>query len=158
MVELFRLLKERGLSTSLDTNDDPEDRWGDDLFEVLRFVDIFLPNDREAKKIAHTNDLDSAVAILRERVPILAVKLGAQGAIGCGPGGSFRCPARAVQAVDPVGAGDSFDAGFIHAFMHGADLTGCLVLGNAAGAFSTTRPGGTEAFRDRACARQYFGR
>ena len=158
MVELFRGLKERGLSTSLDTNDDPEDRWGDDLLTLLKFVDVFLPNDREAKKIARTEDLDAAIAMLKERVPVLAVKLGADGALGCGPEGCVRCPARKVDAIDPVGAGDSFDAGFIHAFMHGADLAGCLVLGNASGAFSTTRPGGTEAFRDRAYFQRYFGR
>lgn len=156
MVDLFRRMKERGLTTSLDTNDDPDDRWGEDLLAVLKFVDLFLPNEREAKKIAHTNDLDAAVAMLSQRVPVLAVKLGAQGALGCGPDGCVRCPAQKVDAVDPVGAGDSFDAGFIHAFVQGADLAGCLVLGNAAGAFSTTRPGGTEAFRDRAYVKQYF--
>ena len=158
LIEIFRKAKDAGLTTSLDTNDDPEDRWDDDLFEVLKFVDIFLPNEREAKKITRMDDLDSAVAILKERVPVLAVKLGAEGALGCGPEGCVRCPGRVVNAVDPVGAGDSFDAGFIHAFLHGADLTGCLVLGNATGAFSTTRPGGTEAFRDREYVRQYFGR
>ena len=82
MAELFRLMKQRGLSTSLDTNDDPEDRWDDDLFEVLKFVDVFLPNDREAKKIARTDNLDAAVAILQERVPVLAVKLGAGRSFG----------------------------------------------------------------------------
>lgn len=155
--ELFRVMKEHGLSSSLDTNDDPEDLWSEDLFETLKFVDIFLPNDREAKKISRTDDLEAAIAWLKQRVPVLVVKLGAHGAIGFGPQGSVRCPARIVDAVDPVGAGDSFDAGFIHAFMHGADLAGCLESGNAAGAFSTTRPGGTEAFRDRAYVRQYFG-
>jgi sugar/nucleoside kinase (ribokinase family) len=53
-----------------------------------------------------------------------------------------------VEAVDAVGAGDSFDAGFLHEYVRGADLTTCLTAGNLAGAFSTTRPGGTEAFRD----------
>jgi sugar/nucleoside kinase (ribokinase family) len=47
-----------------------------------------------------------------------------------------------------VGAGDSFDAGFLSGFVHGADLESCLRKGNLAGALSTTRPGGTEAFRD----------
>jgi len=47
-----------------------------------------------------------------------------------------------------VGAGDSFDAGFLHQYIRGADLTTCLELANLAGALSTTRPGGTEAFRD----------
>jgi len=148
--ELFRLMKQRGLSTSLDTNDDPEDRWDDDLLEALKFVDVFLPNDREVKKITRADDLDAAVAMLKQHVPVLAVKLGPEGAMACGPQGSFRCAAPAVKAIDPVGAGDSFDAGFIHAYVRGADLSECLAQGNAAGAFSTTRPGGTEAFRDRA--------
>ena len=158
IAELFRLMKERGLSTSLDTNDDPEDRWDDDLFEVLKFVDVFLPNERETKKIARTDDLDSAVAILKQRVPVLAVKLGAEGAMAVGPSGTLRAPARSVEALDPVGAGDSFDAGFINAYVQGADLAACLKQGNAAGAFSTTRPGGTEAFRDRPHFAQFFNR
>jgi sugar/nucleoside kinase (ribokinase family) len=154
--ELFRLMKQRGLSTSLDTNDDPEDRWGEDLFEVLKVVDVFLPNEREVKKIARTDDLNEAVAMLREHVPVLAVKLGAEGAMACDRSATVRCPARAVEAVDPVGAGDSFDAGFIHAYLRGADLAECLKLANASGAFSTTRPGGTEAFRDRTRVAQFF--
>jgi len=154
--ELFRLMKQRGLTTSLDTNDDPDDQWNGDLFEVLKFVDVFLPNDREAKKIARADSLEAAVATLRPLVPVLAVKLGAEGAMACGPRGSFRCPARPVEAIDPVGAGDSFDAGFIQAYVHGADLGECLARGNAAGAFSTTRPGGTEAFRDRAHFAKFF--
>jgi sugar/nucleoside kinase (ribokinase family) len=154
--ELFRLMKQRGLSTSLDTNDDPEDRWDDDLFEVLKFVDVFLPNEREAKRTARTDNLEAAVDALKRRVPVVAVKLGAQGAMACGPAGSVRCAARTVEAIDAVGAGDSFDAGFIHAYVHGADLAECLAQGNAAGAFSTTRPGGTEAFRDRTYFAQFF--
>lgn len=154
--ELFRFMKQRGLSTSLDTNDDPEGRWGDDLFEVLKFVDVFLPNDREVKKITGIDDLDAAVAKLRQLVPVLAVKLGPEGAMAFGPQGSVRCPARPVEAIDPVGAGDSFNSGFLHAYVHGGDLAACLAQGNAAGAFSTTRPGGTEAFRDRAHFAQFF--
>jgi len=158
IAEVFRFMKQRGLSTSLDTNDDPEDRWENDLLEVLQFVDVFLPNEREAKKIARTDDLDAAVAALKQRVPVLAVKMGPQGAMACGPSGSVHCPALSVKAIDPVGAGDSFDAGFLHAYVRGADLGECLAQGNAAGAFSTTRPGGTEAFRDRAYYAMQFPR
>jgi sugar/nucleoside kinase (ribokinase family) len=154
--ELFRYMKGHGLTTSLDPNDDPEDRWDDDLFEVLKFVDVFLPNDREVKKMTGADSLDAAVAALTPRIPVLVVKLGAEGAMACGPRGIVRCPARAVDTVDPVGAGDSFDAGFIHAYVCGADLADCLALGNSAGAFSITRPGGTEAFRDRAYLAQFF--
>lgn len=62
---------------------------------------------------------------------------------------SVRCAALKVDVVDPVGAGDSFDAGFIHRYVQGAALADCVAYGNTAGAFSTTCPGGTEAFRDR---------
>jgi sugar/nucleoside kinase (ribokinase family) len=146
--ELFRRLKAAGLTISLDTNDDPEDRWGE-LREVLRNVDIFLPNEREACKIAATDDSRLAVERLAEMVPLVVVKLGAKGAIARSGKQIVESPALNVDAVDPVGAGDSFDAGFLHQYVRGADLASCLAWGNLAGALSTTRSGGTEAFRDR---------
>jgi sugar/nucleoside kinase (ribokinase family) len=147
--ELFRRLKAAGLTTSLDTNDDPENRWADDLRDVLRYVDVFLPNERETCKIAGTEDLQLAIARLSDLVPVLAVKLGARGAIARRGSKKLECPAVPVSVMDPVGAGDSFDAGFLHQYVRGADLTACLAWGNLAAALSTTRPGGTEAFRDR---------
>jgi sugar/nucleoside kinase (ribokinase family) len=59
-------------------------------------------------------------------------------------------PALKVESLDSVGAGDSFDAGFLHAYLNSKSLKECLDAGNAAGALCTTRPGGTEAFRDQA--------
>jgi sugar/nucleoside kinase (ribokinase family) len=147
--ELFRRLKAEGLTISLDTNDDPEDRWEGGLSDVLRYVDVFLPNAREARLITKSNDLETAVARLAEQVPLVVVKLGEQGAMAQRGPERFRSPAVKVSLVDPVGAGDSFDAGFLSQYVHGADLPICLAAGNKAGAFSTTRPGGTEAFRDR---------
>jgi sugar/nucleoside kinase (ribokinase family) len=147
--ELFKTMKARGLTTSLDTNDDPDDAWGEDLGEVLRHVDVFLPNEREAKKVAGESDLESAVKKLAARVPVVAVKLGPDGAMAQRGNERFTSRPLSVEAVDPVGAGDSFDAGFLHQFVRGADLPTCLAYGNIAGAFSTTQPGGTEAFRDR---------
>ena len=154
--ELFEKMKQKGLTTSLDTNDDPEDRWNNDLFDVLKYVDVFLANEREAKKIARTDNLEAAISALSSRVPILVVKLGAEGALARGPSGEVRCPALKVEVVDPVGAGDSFDAGFIHQYVRGAALADCVAYGNTAGAFSTTRPGGTEAFRDRRRFEEFF--
>ena len=154
--ELFERMKQKGLTTSLDTNDDPEDRWGDDLFAVLKYVDVFLANEREAKKIARTDNLETAIAVLSPRVPVLVVKLGAEGAVARGPSGQVRCAALEVEAVDPVGAGDSFDAGFIHQYVRGSALADCVAYGNTAGAFSITRPGGTEAFRDRLHFEHFF--
>jgi sugar/nucleoside kinase (ribokinase family) len=148
--ELFQNLKAKGLTISLDTNDDPDDRWEGGLHEVLRYVDVFLPNEREACKAAGTDDLEAAVKSLSKTVPLVVVKLGRKGALAQHGNERVTAPSREVVAVDPVGAGDSFDAGFLHQYVRGSDLSMCLASGNLAGALSTTRPGGTEAFRDAA--------
>jgi sugar/nucleoside kinase (ribokinase family) len=154
--ELFRKMKEAGLTTSLDTNDDPDDTWGGGLHEALRYVDVFLPNEREAQKAAGVGDLETAIRKLANMVPLVVVKMGRQGAIAQRGKERFACPAINVDAIDPVGAGDSFDAGFLHNFVRGTDLPSCLRAGNLAGAFSTTQPGGTEAFRDANRREQFF--
>ena len=156
--ELFRRMKSAGLTTSLDTNDDPDDRWESALDATLPYVDILLPNEREAMKIARANDLETAVGRLSERVKTVVVKLGSRGAMAIRAGQRFAAPAVNVQIVDPVGAGDSFDAGFLHQFLRGGDLQTCLVYGNLCGAFSTTASGGTEAFRDSIAMREFFGK
>jgi sugar/nucleoside kinase (ribokinase family) len=145
--ELLQYMKSKGLTTSLDTNDDPEDRW-EGLGDVFPFVDVLLPNEREACKLAGTDDLDQAVKKLSEWVPLVVVKLGAKGSMAVRGKKSVVVPAKPITAIDTVGAGDSFDAGFLHQYVRGADLETCLKSGNLAGALSTTRPGGTEAFRD----------
>jgi sugar/nucleoside kinase (ribokinase family) len=154
--ELFRKMKNAGLTISLDTNDDPDDGWGGGLEEALRYVDVFLPNEREAQKAAGTADLETAVKKLAALVPLVVVKLGREGALAQRGTERFVSPALAVKTVDAVGAGDSFDAGFLHQFLRGGDLTASLAAGNLAGALSTTRPGGTEAFRDASYRQQFF--
>lgn len=156
IAELFRLMKEAGLSTSLDTNDDPEDRWDGGIREVLKFVDIFLPNGREAQKITRLDSWEAALENLAEQVPLVVVKLGAQGAVARRGKEKIATPALSVEPVDPVGAGDSFNAGFLHCHLAGADLKTSLAFGNRAAAFSTTRPGGTEAFRDKKRRQEFF--
>jgi len=146
--DLFRRLKQHGLTISLDPNDDPEDEWKSDIEEALQYVDVLLPNAREAMKITETQSVDDAVSKLASIVPIVVVKLGPEGALAQRGPDRFVSPAKRIQVVDPVGAGDSFDAGFLHQFVQGGDLQTCLAAGNLAGALSTTRPGGTEAFRD----------
>ena len=148
IIELFGYMKAKGLTVSLDTNDDPEDKWEGGLGEVLRHVDVFLPNEREACKAAGTEDLEEAIGKLSKLVPLVVVKLGPKGALAQRGAEQVTSPSKEVVPVDTVGAGDSFDAGFLHQYVRGADLRTCLASGNLAGALSTTRPGGTEAFRD----------
>ena len=146
--ELFRRLKAAGLTISCDTNDDPDDRWGESFPEALPYVDVLMPNEREACKMARTENFEDAVRVLSTTVPLLVVKMGSKGAMAVRGGERFHCAPLPVDVVDPLGAGDTFNAGFLHEWVRGAELKVCLDSGNRAAAFSTTRPGGTEAFRD----------
>jgi sugar/nucleoside kinase (ribokinase family) len=159
VAELFQLMKSKGLTISLDTNDDPDDRWEGGLHDVLRYVDVFLPNEREACKAAgidDSDDLDAATRKLAELVPLVVVKLGSKGAMAVRGSERVLSAPQKVDPVDTVGAGDSFDAGFLHQYIRGANLEACLASGNRAGALSTTRPGGTEAFRDAPYRQEFF--
>jgi sugar/nucleoside kinase (ribokinase family) len=154
--ELFRRMKSAGLTTSLDTNDDPDDGWAGGLEDILPHVDILLPNEREAMKISRADDVETALSRLAQKVETVVVKIGARGAIAIRAGHRFSAPAVPVKVVDGIGAGDSFDAGFLQQFLRAADLTTCMAYGNLCGAFSTTDCGGTEAFRDAARIREFF--
>lgn len=147
--ELFSQMKQSGLTTSLDTNDDPEDLWADDVKSVLRNVDIFLPNEREACRLTGAKDVRDALEALSRLVPIVVIKCGSKGVLAKRGKNQFHAPSLSVQPVDTVGAGDSFNAGFLHKFVLRCNLEECLEYGNAVAALSTTRAGGTEALRDR---------
>ena len=72
-------------------------------------------------------------------------KLGTSGAMTLEAGGVVHVPACPVEPVDTTGAGDSFNAGFLHRWLQGAPLVECLRLGAACGALSTLGLGGTGA-------------
>jgi sugar/nucleoside kinase (ribokinase family) len=151
-------MKSAGLTTSLDTNDDPDDHWDSALEEILPHVDILLPNEREAMKMSRADDVETALSRLAQKVQTVVVKMGASGVVAIRDGHRFSAPAVPVTVIDPIVAGDSFDAGFLHQFLRGADLTKCLAYGNLCGAFSTTDCGGTEAFRDAAQMQEFLRR
>jgi len=66
-------------------------------------------------------------------------------------------PAAELQVVDPVGAGDSFDAGFLTSFCGGGVSRHASSMGIFAALFRH-RSGGTEAFRDLNAMREFFGK
>jgi sugar/nucleoside kinase (ribokinase family) len=149
IVDLFRHAKEAGLTTSLDTNDDPENQWGRDLHEVLKYVDLVFPNEREAKKIAGTDDVAQAVDFLAGLAKIVVVKRGSGPAICRSGNEQWHLAPPVVNVADDVGAGDTFNSGFIYLYLRGAKLEDCLAFANIAAAYSVTKAGGTEAFRNR---------
>jgi sugar/nucleoside kinase (ribokinase family) len=142
---LFAAARTLGLTTSLDTNYDPSERWNGDLAQVLAQTDIFLPNETELHAISKQQDLDAALATLAQRVPLVAAKLGPAGAIARRKQETFRAEALPVAVIDTTGAGDSFDAGFIYGYLAGWEIGQVLRLGCICGSLSTQAAGGTAA-------------
>lgn len=146
--QIFREAKAAGLTTSLDTNDDPDDRWTPEIQKLFPHLDLLMPNEHEACRMAGVDDIDKAIEILSKKVKTLVLKRGSKGAMVVSGEKQFTALPLAVKVVDAVGAGDSFNAGFLHQFVRKASLESCLAFGNVIAALSTTRGGGTEAFRD----------
>ena len=142
---LFGEARVRGLTTSLDTNYDPTERWDGGLRNTLRLTDVFLPNEAELHAIAGTADTEAALTRLAGSKQTVAAKLGEQGGIARRGTTVARAPALPVRVIDTTGAGDSFDAGFIYGFLQGWDLEATLRLACACGSLSTRAAGGTAA-------------
>jgi sugar/nucleoside kinase (ribokinase family) len=149
----FAAARHRGLTTSFDTNWDPSGRWDGGVTAMLRAADVFLPNATEARRIAGVDDVEEAARVLAARGaverndggPIVVVKLGREGALACRTGDAIvHVAAMPIEAVDTTGAGDSFNAGFLRAWLDGADLRECLELGVVCGALSTRASGGVD--------------
>ncbi|HLY48194.1 MAG TPA: sugar kinase [Solirubrobacteraceae bacterium] len=143
--ELFALARRAGASTSIDPNWDPAERWDGGLLALLPHTDVFLPNGEEAMRITQRGDPCSAARALAEYGPLVAVKLGSDGAVAARPGGDSTrvAPVGGVDPVDAIGAGDSFDAGVLAGLLSGEGVEQAVSLGCACGALSTQAAGGT---------------
>lgn len=139
---LFERARALGLTTSLDTNYDPTEAWAG-LEQLFPLTDVFLPNEKEARSLTGQTDVDLAADWLGARLETVAVKLGAQGALGISRSQKARADSIPARVVDTVGAGDSFDAGFLYGFLNGWALERSLRLGCVCGALSTQKAGGT---------------
>ncbi len=157
---LFAEARAADLTTSLDTNWDPADRW-EGLADAVPLTDILLPNSEEALAIAVTlrssegqasksasapRGEDPIVAAMRHLAalgPLPVVKCGADGALLLVDGRLVSAPAVTAGVADTVGAGDSFDAGFLAGWLTGRDIEASLALGAACGGLSLRGAGGT---------------
>jgi len=141
---LFRSAHALGLTTSLDANYDPSEKWiGFD--ELLSTTDIFFPNKTEALSMARTDHVEAAGQQLAEKSKIVVIKLGEQGAVLHTKEKRIAIPSIPVNFVDAVGAGDAFDAGFLYGYLNRWDLKLSLQLAVICGALSTRGVGGTAA-------------
>ncbi len=142
--KVFSEAKKQGLTTSLDTNADPLNKY-EYINEILGHVDIFLPNDKEAKAIAGINSVNLALEKLNEKVPVVVIKRGEKGAVGRHKGKTVKVKPFSIKPVDTTGAGDSFDAGFIYYYLHkNKDFKASIEFANALGALSCLYIGGAE--------------
>ena len=135
----------RGLTVSLDTNWDPAQTWDGGLAAALAQVDLFFPNEQEALAISRQATVEAALTALLAQTPIVAIKRGAAGALVGQGTQRWTVPVDPVAAiVDTVGAGDSFDAGFLAAWLAGRPLPECAELGNRCGRAVTQARGGLQ--------------
>ncbi len=145
--QLFKMAKDAGLTTSLDVQWDPAEEWDFDYKKILPFVDIFLPNETELLNLTRTGSIDAAIKAMEGYGKLILVKQGSHGSLlnydnKTVKGRSFLND----SVVDAIGAGDSFNAGFVFKFMQGFSPEDSQVFGNLVGAISTTKSGGTTAF------------
>jgi sugar/nucleoside kinase (ribokinase family) len=153
---ILRQARKLGLTTSFDPNSDPLSSWGPDVWSVVDETTILFINQEEALHLTRKTNVREALKQLAERSPCVVIKLGPRGAIAAADGQVVSVPSFKVSPLDTTGAGDSFAAGFVHAFLAGRDLHGCLVEGNACGALSTLQVGGTAGQPDLASLSKFL--
>jgi sugar/nucleoside kinase (ribokinase family) len=168
LADLLASARRHGASTSLDTNYDPGQRWGDKrLRAALGQVDVFVPNEAEALGISGHLDVGLAASALARLCESVVIKLGARGALCCQAGSQRAGGSQPdqvlvsvppVEPVDTTGAGDCFNAGLIAGLLDGLALPRAVAVGCAVGAASTAAAGGTGAVVDRATAYQLSAR
>ncbi len=161
LLAVLREAKSCNLTTSLDTQWDPAEKWDLDLAKLLPWVDVFLPNEAEIKLLTGQRTIDKAFHHIAGYANTVVVKLGVKGSVSYHNGVQTLVPPFLNNAVvDAIGAGDSFNAGFIYRYLSGASINDCQEFGNLIGAVSTTAPGGTGAFTSRSAvmniAKDYF--
>lgn len=162
IVRLFRRAKEMGLTTSLDPQWDPSEKWEMHLDELLHYVDVFLPNIKEIMALTGTSKLEDALARVKPFGKCTVVKNGENGVVCQIADELIIQPAFLNnQVVDCIGAGDSFNSGFISKYIQKAPISECLEFGALTGAINTTMAGGTAAFESiekvKKTARTKFG-
>jgi sugar/nucleoside kinase (ribokinase family) len=149
LAKLFSRAKQLGLTTSFDPQWDPAEKWDCNWEELLAQVDVFLPNIEELKNITKKETIEDAVAAIKNISKIIVVKNGSEGATIWTGTEFIQQPVFLNENVaDAIGAGDSFNAGFIHRFVQKKSVEMCAEFGALCGAINTTRSGGTTAFAD----------
>jgi sugar/nucleoside kinase (ribokinase family) len=154
--DLLRACHQRGITVTMDCQHREETLDSPRVREVLSLLDIFMPNAGEAMRLTKTSTLEDAAEILKQLVPMLVIKDGANGAQAWQGDQHVFASALKVEVVDTTGAGDAFNAGFLTAYRAGEDLSTCLRWGNINGGLSTTGYGGCSTAPTREVVKGYL--
>ncbi|MBQ5354288.1 MAG: carbohydrate kinase family protein [Clostridia bacterium] len=147
---VLRKIKGSGDTTvSFDVGWDMTGAWYEGIFELLPYIDVLFMNETECLHYTRCEDVESGAVKLAEKAGMAVIKLGKKGALAVKDGKICKAPAYDFKVVDTTGAGDSFNAGFVSAFLEGLTVEDCLRWGNCCGSFSVTRLGGNTGFPTR---------
>lgn len=145
-----------GMLVSLDVNYRAR-LWSPDearavLYPLASHASIVIASPHELDLVGDPGaDEPTVVASLRERgVQRVLVKLGPAGARAHAPDGVHHAQALPVTAVDTVGAGDAFTAGYLSGHLDGLDAADCLRRAVTLGAFAASTRGDWEGLPRRA--------
>lgn len=146
--EILEYARKKNVTTSLDPQWDPTEEWDLDYAKILPYVNVFLPNETELKYITRSRNLEDAIEKILPYINICVIKCGSKGSILLQRNASPQQLDAFLNrnVVDAIGAGDSFNAGFIHSFVKGLPPEQAQRTGNLTGAVNTTAAGGTGAF------------
>lgn len=157
LLEILKAAKESGLTTSMDVQWDPDETWNLDLNSLLSYVDLFMPNEVEFLNLTGAKTINDALNSVSNHETTFVIKRGKKGSL------LFRDEQKLTQNAfsldgfsDAIGAGDSFNAGFIYAFLQEKPLSECLKQGSITAAVSTLKPGGTGAIQSYQQVQSYL--
>ncbi len=151
--DVVALARQHGLTVSLDPSwDDRLIRQDSGFFKTCAGVDVFFPNLEEGEALTGESSPESILDRLTLHFPLVVLKLGDQGAMASTGSTLHSAQAPAVDVVDTTGAGDAFNAGFLHQWLQTEDLAKSMAAGIRTGALSVQSAGGAPSgARSRAC-------
>ena len=152
---LSRILREaqtRGMTTVLDTVMNPRSLGWDGIAPALPFLDWAVPSHEEAEQLTGETEPAAQARRFKEAgAKNVAVKLGQNGCfVSPQTGADFAAPALVVPAVDTLGAGDCWTAGFLLGLLRGWDLEKTARFANAVGACNVQAVGATTGVQTEA--------
>ena len=145
LVQIFKKAKEENMIICADMIKPRFSEKLEDIGEALGYIDYFFPNYDEACLLSGEKDLDAvADSFLKYGVKHVIIKTGKEGCFIKTKEKSVKVPAiSGIKAIDTIGAGDNFAAGFITALLDGKELINCAQFANAAASIAVQNPGAT---------------